>query len=82
MPKTQEPVAQVNPADLPPDTLITYDQFKHLMPSTNRRMVEDNAKAGRFVAGVRITPRKPMVWKAGHIATWLAERTACLGAAK
>lgn len=82
MSKTQEAVAQVNPADLPADALIQYDAFAHLMPGTNRRMVEDNAKAGRFIAGVRITPRKPMVWRAGAVAAWLAERTAGLGAAK
>lgn len=82
MSKTQETVVPVNPADLPADALIPYAAFAHLMPHTNRRMVEDNAKAGRFIAGVRITPRKPMVWRAGAVAAWLAERTACLGAAK
>ena len=38
------------------------------MPGTNRRQVEDNAKAGRWIAGVRFSPRKPMHWRAGDVA--------------
>lgn len=82
MPEHHDTEPLISPADLPAETLINYDQFKHLMPGTNRRMIEDNAKAGRFIAGVRITPRKPMVWRAGAVAAWLAERTAGLEVAK
>lgn len=78
MPEQHQTENLISPADLPAETLITYDDFKHLLPNTNRRMIEAGAKAGRFAPGTRLTPRRPMIWRAGAVAAWLAERTADL----
>ncbi|WP_312084041.1 hypothetical protein [Brevundimonas sp.] len=58
----------INPADLPADDWIDYASFAAFMPGTNRRQVEDNAKAGRWIAGIRFSPRKAMHWRAGDVA--------------
>lgn len=71
---------QVAPCDLPPSTLISYDDFSSFVPGMSRRYVERLAEAGRFVPGVRLMPRKPLVFRAGAVAAWLAERTAALDA--
>lgn len=71
---------RLNPADLPADQLITYDQFSWLLGPNpmKRRTVEkygtDPYYKGRFVAGHRITRGKPVVWKAGDVAAWFAAR--------
>lgn len=75
-----ETTVQIAPADLPPATLISFDDFSGFVPGMSRRYLERLAEAGRFVPGVRLMPRKPMVFKAGSVAAWLAERTAALNA--
>lgn len=75
-----ENTVQIAPADLPPATLISFDDFSGFVPGMSRRYLERLAEAGRFVPGVRLMPRKPMVFKAGAVAAWLAERTAALDA--
>lgn len=72
----------VNPADLPPEALITFDSFARLMPGVRRKTIEKAAIAGRFVPGIRMTERSPMVFRAGDVAAYLAERMAPLEASK
>lgn len=71
---------QIAPGNLPPSTLINYDDFSDFVPGMSRKYLERLAEAGRFVPGTRLMPRKPMVFRAGAVATWLAERTAALDA--
>lgn len=73
----------IHPADLPADALIDFDAFAWLLPGGVRRQrIERSARAGNFPAGVRFTPRAKMVWRAGAVAAWLAERTAGLEVSK
>lgn len=73
---------QIAPADLPPQMLISHSDFSEFVPGLGRRYLERMAEAGRFIPGVRLMPRKPMVWRAGAVAAWLAERTAGLEESK
>ena len=76
MPVQHQTNPTVTPADLPRDTLITFDQFKHLMgpQAPQRQTIEKSARAGQFVPGTRMTARSPMLFRAGAVADFLAER--------
>lgn len=76
MPVRNDPLPPVTPSDLPRDTLITYDQFVHLMGPNPplRDTIQRYAREGRWLPGVRMSPRKPMVFRAGDVADFLAER--------
>lgn len=73
---------RVHPADLPADTLITFDDFSHLMPGVRRDVIELAARRGTFVPGTRFTPRAKMHFKAGDVAAYIAERLAALEVGK
>lgn len=77
-----DPKPQIAPADLPPTTLITYNDFSDFVPGLSRKYLEKMSEAGRFVRGARLMPRKPLVFRAGAVAAWLAERTAGLEESK
>ena len=71
----------VHPGDLNADELISYDAFGWLLPAgLNRRKFERLSRLGHAPAGVRYTPRSPMVWKAGGIAAWLQAKDAAMDA--
>lgn len=74
----QPQTAPVTPADLPPETLIPYDSFAHLMPGTHRTLVERKSRRGTFIPGVRMTDRSPLLFEAGAVAAWLEKRMASL----
>ncbi|MFN3836840.1 MAG: hypothetical protein ACK4MI_03915 [Brevundimonas sp.] len=75
-------VERVNPADLPYDQLIGYDQFAWLLGpyALKRRTAErygtQPEHAGKFVQGIRLSRGKPIVFKAGDVAAWIAKNTA------
>lgn len=69
-------------ANLPADTLVSYDSFGHLMLGTHRQMVEASARLGKFVPWTRMTRKAPMLFKAGDVAAYIAERLAALEEAK
>lgn len=72
----------IDPADLPPETLIKFADFAHLMPGVTRLSIDRASVAGRFVPGTRFTPRAPMHFKAGDVAAYLAARMAELEVGK
>lgn len=80
-PRDEGAVERVNPADLPYDQLIGYDQFAWLLGpyALKRRTAErygiQPEHAGKFVQGIRLSPGKPIVFKAGDVAAWLAKNT-------
>ena len=79
------PLPPVTPADLPADALITYDQFKHLMGPNPplRATIEKYVMLGTFeIAGVRLSPKKPVVFRAGAVAQMLQDRMAGLEVSK
>jgi len=61
------------PCELPADTLISFSQFADEMPGVTRRWIERASKEGRFVPGVRLTPRSPMMFRAGAVAEFLKQ---------
>lgn len=75
---------RVNPADLHPDELIAFSQFAHLFGPypPKRESIERYANDGRFIAGVRLSPKKPMVFRAGEVAEFFKARYAGLAVVK
>lgn len=74
---------RVNPAALPAETWISYDQFSHLMGpgAVQRSSFEKYSREGRTIAGRRVSPKGHMVFRAGDVAQMLVERAAALGGA-
>lgn len=70
----------IPPHELPADTLVTYEQFAPALPGLTRDWVYKASRDGRFVPGVRPSERKPMLFKAGAVAAWIANLTAPLEA--
>lgn len=64
----------LNPADLPADQLLTYNQIVHLMgPDPLRRATVEKYALNdgyekRFPRGFRRSPKTAVVWRAGDIA--------------
>lgn len=64
----------LNPADLPSDELLTYNQIVHLMgPDPLRRATVEKYALNegyekRFPRGFRRSPKTAVVWRAGDIA--------------
>jgi hypothetical protein len=59
--------------DLPADQLISFDVIAAYgaLPGVTRRWLERATRDGRFVQGVRLTPRAKMLWRAGAVAAWV-----------
>lgn len=74
---------RVNPAALPAETWISYDQFSHLMGprAVQRSSFEKYSREGRTIPGRRIGPKSHMVFRAGDVAQMLIERATALGGA-
>ena len=64
-------ITPADPGTLHPDALIPFSAFADRMPGVSRRWIEKASAEGRFVPGSRLTPRSPMVFRAGAVARFL-----------
>nr|WP_312991069.1 hypothetical protein [Brevundimonas diminuta] len=68
---SEQSCTPVDPGSLPPGALISFNQFADLLPGVSRHWAEKTSKKGGFIPGVRLTPRSPMLFRAGDVAAYL-----------
>ena len=74
--------APIDPGDRPADELIDYTQFVHMFGDhpLRRNTVEKYGMSPafhyRFCAGHRPSPLAPVLWRAGDVAKFFADRAA------
>lgn len=66
--------------DIPPDTMLSYDDVAHLLFGTTKARFVEASHKGKAPRGVRMTRKSPMHWRAGHLAAYIKERMAPLEA--
>lgn len=74
-------IERVEPSTLPADTLISFPQFSHHLQGVTQTCFARASKRGTAPAGVRLTNGTPRLYRAGDVASYIADRMAPLAAA-
>lgn len=74
MPETQP----IHPAQRDPSDLVSYDDIAPFIFGLSKENVRQLVLAERFPPGMRASPKRPLLHRAGAVAAWIAERSAVL----